>query len=175
MGRGAAATPSRSTALLLCVLLLQSRPAAADVLVPAALVVLASGVFFVPAILAIEAVVARRTLGTPVARSLILAIAANTASALAGVPLVAPLGAFGMRGNLVNAAKLLILLSVPLCPVSIWIEKRVALRLLRSSHTKEQCGRWAREANIASYAIVAGVSAALLIADSVFRKQGLYQ
>ena len=179
MVRGASGTPSRTflrRAGFVAFLLLfpQCGSAAADVLVPGAIVALASGMFFLPAILAIETVVARRVLGVSVARGLGVTTAANAASTVAGIPLIAPLGAVSLRSNLVNGAWLLILLSAPLCLVSIWIEKRVAIRLLRSSHTPEQCGRWARQANLASYAIMVGVSVSLLIADSVFRKRGMY-
>jgi hypothetical protein len=77
-----------------------------------------------------------------------------------------------VRGSLEAGAFLLLVLCLPLCAVSIWMEGRVAARLLRTTHTREQCARWAREANTASYLMIAAVSAAIVAASWIYRIRG---
>jgi hypothetical protein len=41
-----------------------------------------------------------------------------------------------------------------------------------ASHTREQCARWAREANTASYRMIAAVSVAIMAASWIYRNRG---
>jgi hypothetical protein len=117
--------------------LLKASPARADVLVPATFVVY--GYLFelhlAPAILLVETIIARRVLGLSWARSLLVAGAANAASTAAGLLLVLPMTIWmSVRGSLEAGAFLVLMLCLPLCAASIWMEGRVAARLLRRTH-----------------------------------------
>lgn len=155
--------------------LLKASPARADVLVPATFVVY--GYLFelhlAPAILLVETIIARRVLGLSWARSLLVAGAANAASTAAGLLLVLPMTIWmSVRGSLEAGAFLVLMLCLPLCAASIWMEGRVAARLLRRTHTREQCARWARVANTASYVMIAAISVAVIVASWLYRKRG---
>src|SRR5262245_49883622 len=158
------------------VLFLLPSPARADVLVPATFIVYGYvfALHLVPAALLIETIIARRILRLSLIRSLLLACVANVVSAVVGLLIVVPTTIWmNVRGSLESGAVLIILLCVPLCPLSIWIEGRVAARLLRRSHTREVCARWAREANLASYLMMAAVSFVLIAASWVCHARGL--
>jgi hypothetical protein len=129
---------------------------------------------FAPAIVLIEAIIAKRILDVSFVKSVLLAGVASAVSALVGLLLVLP-ATFWMsvRGSLEAGAFLVFFLCVPLCLVSILIESRVAVVLLRNSHNRLQCREWSREANLASYLMVAGVSAAIVVASWMYRARGL--
>jgi hypothetical protein len=160
------------------IVVLHGRPAVADTLSPAAFVVLGTllELHLVPAIVLVEAVIAKRILATSAARSLSVAVVANVASGLIGLPLASLLFWRGLRGighpAGDSALVALMLLGVPCFVVSVWVERHVA-RWLVPADRRPRCGRWSLEANIASYMLIEGVLIALFTAITVWRSQGL--
>ena len=126
------------------------------------------------AVVLVEAIIARRVLAVSIVKSFLVAVVANAVSAAVGVLLVFPATIWmSVRASLEAGAFLVFVLCAPLCLVSIPIESRVATVLLRHSHNRLQCREWSREANLASYLMVAGVSAAIVVASWMFRARGL--
>jgi hypothetical protein len=146
------------------------------VLVPAAFVLLETLTFLhlIPAIALIEVILARRILAVSVLRSVVVVVAANIASALVGLPLLylPQLSGIGhpYRGD--GTIVGLMLLCVPCLFLSIWVESRVAARLVPADR-RALCRRWSVEANCASYFMIMGVLAILLAAAAAWRRQGL--
>ena len=128
----------------------------------------------VPALVLVEAIIARRVLAVSIVKCFLVAVVANAVSAAVGLLLVFPATIWmSVRASLQSGAFLVLLLCIPLCLVSILIESRVATWLLRKSHSREQCRQWSGAANVASSVMVAGVSAAILVASWMFRARGL--
>jgi len=165
--------------LAVILVLLCCTPAAADTSLPIAFVVLDTLVelHLIPAIVLIEALIAKRVLGLSAVRCLLLSAVANTASGLVGLPLTSLLVWHGLRGigdprTGDDALITLMLLCVPCFLVSVWTETRVA-RWLVPVELRPRCARWSFQANLASYAMIEGVLIVLFAAITLWRRQGL--
>jgi len=159
--------------------LLAGTPAAADVLLPGWYAFLEAQAMtgMIPAILLIEAVLARRILALSLVRTLAVAVSANVASAALGLPLVSLLAGRGLRGighphGGDGTLAALMLLCLPCFLLSAWVETHVA-RWLVPPDRRQWCGRWSLEANLASYVMMECVLVVLAIAVAMWRRQGL--
>jgi hypothetical protein len=177
MRRSLSALTARTAALAGAILMLGSAPASADVLAPAAFVVLETlvGLHLIPAILLVETIVAKRVLQLSWIRSCAVTLIANVASAMVGLPLTSLLVSQGMRSIWHPAGDrslmALMALGLPCFLVSVWVEALVARRLVPEDR-RVSCRRWSVEANLASYLMIEGVLLASLGAIEAWRVRG---
>ncbi len=140
--------------------------ASADVLIGASIYILEFGItlLLAPATLIIETIVAWRILKVSLVKCLAVAIVANAVSGFVGFVLASFVQVPGLRRS-DEALKVLMVLCVPLCLLSIWIEASVA-RYLLPLDRRPRALRWAVEANLASYAMIVVV---LLVSLRLFQ------
>ena len=166
------------SALVALVVLASGSSGRADVLLPAWEVAVDAAVslHLAVAVLGIEAVIARRLLGLSALRTIAVVLLSNAASASAGLPLATLMFWRGLRsiwhprGD--PALVAMLLLCLPCCLLSIWIEAHVARRLVPPGK-RGLCHRWAVEANAVSYIAITSVLTILLVMATVWRGRGL--
>ena len=135
-------------------------PASADLAIGAGMAMYGNpvGVLLMPGVVIIEAIVAKRVLRVPLGLGFLVAVVANFASALVGAMVVSFL--FGNVGgrNVTAGVRFLIVASPILFVVSALIEIPVVKRLVPYD-CRPRVLRWAIEANLISYAMMAAAAA----------------
>jgi hypothetical protein len=165
-----------------------SQASQADVGIPMLVVAWPIYVLALLPVIAVEAYVGVRKLALPWRRALRVSAIGNVWSTILGIPIVwlALLAVEMAVGAVANFAKLstaweyvlfpfmiawiggenvwmlylaFVLLAIPFCLTSIWIERKVALRYL-SDLPVESVRAWVRDANVWSYALLVVLAAA---------------